>query len=620
MQESLLRSLTPIHLRWDGDLPRALEYDDIYFSAEDPRGEVQTVFIDANDLPSRFRHARRFAIGETGFGTGLNFFLTLGAWRRNAPAGAFLSYLSAEAHPLAPEDLQRALAAQGIPGADVNRLLAQYPPPVTGLHRLHFPEDRVVLTLVYGDAAPGFANVRGTVDAWFLDGFTPSRNPALWNIAVFRQVARLSRAGTTLGTFTAAGQVRRDLTASGFAVQRHSGFRGKRERLIGRFRAAVESDSAPAERVAVIGAGIAGLSTALALHDRGARVTVLDSHGVAAQTSGNPAALLSPHLSAGDTVRNALALAGMQATRALLSAAGTERDDGILRAEGIEHRGITRHAARRLARLAAADPRHAGGLYEVLRIDPDCPVLRYPQGVGVDLGAFCRRLAQGLEIRQRRVVTVAGAQMHAVLGYADGGQEAFDAIVIATGAGPALCPDQPRPLRVGGQLTRVRTRLRAIGRMALTGRGYCLPEHEGQHWLGATYRHDSADSGVHDADNTRNLHQLNWADPALESVTTVAVSGAWYGTRAVFRDRLPAVGGLDPGPATGEPGTAHGAAIGRVFVNLGHGSRGVLYAPLAAQLLADRIFDLPEVLPASLSACLSPLRFRKKDAPREPRT
>jgi len=609
----MLNPLTPVHLHWDGDQPRALEYEDIYFSAEDPRGEVQTVFIESNGLPVRFRHARRFAIGETGFGTGLNFFLTLDTWRQHAPSGAFLSYLSAEAHPLAPADLQRALRAQGIPELDVAGLLAQYPPPVSGLHRIHFPEDRVVLTLVYGDAAPEFARVRGKVDAWFLDGFAPSRNPALWNIAVFRQMARLSHAGTTLGTFTAAGQVRRDLAEAGFEVNRIAGFREKRERLVGRFRAEPDSAAVPMDRIAVIGAGIAGLSTAVALRDRGATVTILDPRGVAARTSGNPAALLSPHLSAGDSLRNALALAGMRATRALLSAVRVDGKDGVLRADGIEHRGITRHAARRLARLAAVDPRLAGNLYQALNADPRKPILRYPHGIGVDLGAFCRHLARGLDVRHRQVVSVDTGKRGAVLGYADGGQDLFDATVIATGAGPALYPGQPRPLHVGGQLTRIRTPLRTVGRMALTGRGYCLPEYEGQHWLGATFRHDSADSGVHDADNIENLRQLRWVDPALEAADEVAVSGAWYGTRAVFRDRLPAVGEAVPDPAVTAADGAPPMRTPRIFIHLGLGSRGVLYAPLAAQLLADRIFGLPEVLPGPLNDLLSPLRFRQKD-------
>ena len=610
----MLNPLTPVHLHWDGDLPRALEYEDIYFSAADPRGEVQTVFIEANELPFRFRNVRRFAIGETGFGTGLNFFLTLDTWRQHAPSGAFLSYVSAEAHPLAPAEIHRALRAQDIPETDIAVLLAQYPPPVSGLHRIHFPEDRVVLTLVYGDAAPEFARVRGKVDAWFLDGFAPSRNPALWNIAVFRQMARLSRAGTTLGTFTAAGQVRRDLAEAGFAVKRIPGFRGKRERLVGRFQTAPYPDTAPMDRIAVIGAGIAGLATAVALRERGATVTILDPRGVATRTSGNPAALLSPHLSAGDSLRNALALAGMRATRALLNALQVDGNDGVLRAEGIEHRGITRHAARRLARLAAVDPRLAGNLYQAVNKDPRKPILRYPQGIGVDLGAFCRHLAHGLDVRHRQVFSVDTGERGASLGYADGGQDLFDAVVIATGAGPALYPGQPRPLHVGGQLTRIRTPLRSVGRMALTGRGYCLPEYEGQHWLGATYRHDNADSGVHDADNVENLRQLHWVDPALEAAEEVVVSGAWYGTRAVFRDRLPAVGEAHPDPAVYAPDGARPTGTPRVFIHIGLGSRGVLYAPLAGQLLADRIFGLPEVLPEPLSELLSPARFRHKEA------
>lgn len=594
--------LAPAHLEWDGDQPRAVDYDDRYFSAQDPKGEVRAVFIEANRLPQRFANARRFAIGETGFGTGLNFCLTLETWREHAPPNAFLSYLSAEAHPLAPADLTRSLRAQGIADGDIGTLLAQYPPPLSGLHRIHFPADRVVLTLVYGDAAPALARVQGRVDAWFLDGFAPSCNPALWNLAVFRQLGRLSGQGTTLGTFTAAGQVRRDLEEVGFALHKEPGFAGKRERLIGVFPQGQPPAAGP-ERVAVIGAGIAGLSTACDLRARGLSPTLFDPHGAGKRASGNPAALLTPHLSAGEALRNALTLSGMRATQALLGTAGVTSRDRIVLARGVEHRGITRHAARRLAHLAASDPGLSGGLFAVRSGEPDLPVIFYPDALGIDLGEYCRHLGTDFELRDRLVRTVQSSADSVTVDAGDG-PEAFDAVVIATGAGAmGLVRGQPRPSVVGGQMTRIRTPLTALGDFALAGKGYCLPARDGQHWLGATYRRDAGSAGVRHADNAENLRALRWVDPALEDPAAVEVTGAWYGQRAVFPDRLPMVGAVPGQTVTG------GDSLPRTFLNLGYGSRGLLYAALGAQWLADRLCGLPEPLPDTLARLFSPTRF-----------
>jgi tRNA 5-methylaminomethyl-2-thiouridine biosynthesis bifunctional protein len=593
-------ALAPARLGWEHDRPRSLAYADVYFSAQDPAGEVQTVFIDANDLPARFRTARRFSIGETGFGTGLNFSLTLDAWRRHAPRGAFLSYLSVEAHPLTPSDLARSLQGLGIPQTDIRRLLEQYPPSVTGLHRLHFPEERVALTLVYGDATPSLAQVRGFVDAWFLDGFAPSRNPEMWNLALFRQLARLSTNGTTFGTFTAAGQVRRDLEEVGFSVKKAPGFGGKRERSLGVFRAGTRPPSIP-QTVAIAGAGIAGLTVAAALRDRGVAVTLFDPKGPGGRASGNPAALLTPHLAADDPARNALSLAGIRATQALVHGTGADAVPDLLLARGVEHRGISAHAARRLARLLSLDPRDTGGLFAVLSPRVGRPILFYPDGLGLDLGGFCAHLARDLPQERRsvdRLLVTADGPVCEIAGEL----RPFDTLIVATGTRlPNGLPGQPQPAVVGGQMTRVSGSLAVSAARALTGQGYCLPERAGQHWLGATYRRDGV-HGIRMEDDAENLRHLSWLDQSLRQANT---TGAWYGERAVFSDRLPVVGPCVPTADTnGCPARQHG-----VWLNLGYGSRGLLYAPLLGQWLADHICGLPEPLPAALSALFDPARL-----------
>ena len=661
-----MQLLAQAQLQWNGKVPKSTRHHDIYFSADNPRAEVETVFIAANDLPRRFAQCRRFAIGETGFGSGLNFFLTLATWRRHAPAQSFLSYLSAEAYPMTPDDLRQTLRGQQIAEADIDVLLAQYPPPLSGLHRIEWARDRVSLTLVYGDAAPQLAQVQGQVDAWFLDGFAPRHNPELWNLAVFQQLARLSRSGTTLATFTAAGHVRRDLQAAGFTMTKQPGYGRKRERLTGYFSGQNENTKpsavSPAATaalasttgnsagpIAVIGAGIAGLCVAQALRQRQVEVQIFDPLGGGHGASGNPAALLTPHLSAGlsNANHNALALAGMRATWALINRLSTTEQAQIILARGVEHHGITHHAARRLAALKAHDPALLGNLYQpLIGIEDDYPAVFYPAGLGINMGEYCRILSADMPLLPLSVQAVEADNTSARLKTTAGTQE-FSAVIVATGASrPPLFSTLPTPTLVGGQMTCVAGTIPALRDHALTGQGYALPACANGHWLGATYRRDSPYRGLLPADDLANLRNLRWIDPGLAETGAARLCGSWYGERAVFRDRLPAVGPLTHAtlssnvseasapamapamasamaPAMGTamapsmppvmtPAAAQAEAehhISRVYLNLGFGSRGLLYAPLCGAWLADHICGLPEAISIKNSALFHPIRF-----------
>lgn len=218
------------------NVPRSEIFDDIYFSPADGLAETDHVFLKGNALPQAWQGKPRFTIAETGFGTGLNI---LSAWKlfeETAEPGQCLDMISVEKFPLKPQQIAEYLAHwQDFFGMRVERLCAIYPLLTPGFHRLHLAPN-ITLTLVFDDVNAALPRIQAEVDAWFLDGFKPSSNPEMWSEKVFAEMARLSKPGATLATFTSAGFVRRGLTAAGFQVEKIPGFGTKREMTVGVFK------------------------------------------------------------------------------------------------------------------------------------------------------------------------------------------------------------------------------------------------------------------------------------------------------------------------------------------------------------------------------------------------
>lgn len=218
-------------------------YDDIYFSAQGGLAEKNYVFLGGNDLPARWAGRAAFAVCETGFGTGLSFLATAKAFSETAAPGQRLDYVGIEKHPLAPGEIRAALGHwRAEIGARIfDEFLENYPLRTPGFHRILFALDNaavIALTLVFDDvntALPEF-DVPAGIDAWFLDGFTPAKNPQMWSEILFSEMARLSAPGAGFATFTAAGAVRRGLEAAGFRVEKRPGFGYKHDMLAGALR------------------------------------------------------------------------------------------------------------------------------------------------------------------------------------------------------------------------------------------------------------------------------------------------------------------------------------------------------------------------------------------------
>ncbi|MCD1263248.1 5-methylaminomethyl-2-thiouridine methyltransferase [Shinella sumterensis] len=220
-------------LDWhEGDMPYSRAFDDHFYCRSDGRLECGHVFLDGNDLPRRWQRDGTFRIGELGFGTGLNLCETWRQWRESAPEGASLHFTSFELFPMARADIDRALAHWPEIDRERSLLAEKWPDAPTGRVEIAL-EPRVRLTVVCGAALDSLNDEKEPFDAWYLDGFAPSRNPDMWSPELMQAVFRLTAAGGRFATYAAAGFVRRNLAAAGFTVERRPGFAGKREMLCG---------------------------------------------------------------------------------------------------------------------------------------------------------------------------------------------------------------------------------------------------------------------------------------------------------------------------------------------------------------------------------------------------
>lgn len=616
-------------------VPVSQRFNDPYFDADDGLAESRAVFLAGNDLPQRAAGRRFFAIGETGFGTGLNFLAAWQGWAGTAPPDGRLLFLSVDAYPLARRDLVRALSGWPELAPQAAALAEAYPPqPGPGLHRLRLAAGRVMLMLLVAEAA-ALSRLDGRMDAWFLDGFAPARNPQMWRPQVLAAVAALSGPGTTLASFTAAGQVRRTLTAAGFTVERRPGFQGKRHRIIGRMAGPDPAPPGSVRRAAVVGAGIAGASAAYALRRRGIDVTVVEAGPAAAGgASGNPAGIVVPNPTAGPAAAGAFSCAAFAETRGVIA--------GLTADVGQHWCGVLDVAADdpagRVPRLLAQDGQGdtaiaaltAAAASDAAGVRLDRPAIRFATAGRVAPGALCAALLADCDLR-------CGTALHQLqpgdagwrLLAADGARLAdADLVVLATGPGvtairqAAWLPVLPRR----GQVTLVPRPAPARGlRQVLSGGCYVLPAGGDLLCLGATYTApDPADAtlqAVRDRDHQANRAAVATAFPALGLSAATPVAGGRAALRATTPDRQPVVGPVPDRDAVIAAATGDGAGLETtglpgLFVLGGLGSRGLTTAILAAEIIACEALGEPGPVLRDQRRMLHPARFLLRDLKR----
>ncbi|WP_085647492.1 MULTISPECIES: bifunctional tRNA (5-methylaminomethyl-2-thiouridine)(34)-methyltransferase MnmD/FAD-dependent 5-carboxymethylaminomethyl-2-thiouridine(34) oxidoreductase MnmC [unclassified Pseudomonas] len=641
-------------LDWDDQgRPRSRVFDDVYFSDQSGLDETRYVFLEQNRLAERFAAlpaGGRLVIGETGFGTGLNFLCAWQLFEQHAVPGARLHFVSVEKFPLSPADLQRALALWPDLKPFCDQLLKHYVAIHQGFQRIVLDNGRVTLTLLIGDALEQLPQLDGQIDAWFLDGFAPAKNPEMWTAELFAELARLAAPGSTISTFTSTGWVRRLLNAAGFKMKRTPGIGHKWEILRGEFLGWPQDVPLPVadkpwfarpapfngeRRALVIGAGLAGCATAASLAARGWQVSLLERHdAVAQEASGNPQGVLYLKLSAHGTALSQLIVSGFGYTRRLLETLqrGTDWDDC-----GVLQLAFNEKEHERQAQLAAAFPEDLLQWLDQPEAQARAGIglahggLYYPEGGWVHPPALCQ--AQSTQPG----VTLLPHQEAVELRKVDGQWQAFDGerliatapVVVLAGAADIKRFPQSADLplkRIRGQITRLAqtTQSQALTSV-VCAEGYVAPARLGEHTLGASFDFNSDDLTPTTAEHLGNLAMLEEISTDLVARLHVSeLDAESLQGRAAFRctspDYLPIVGPLADREAFTEAYRALSKDARQVpdiacpwldglYVNSGHGSRGLITAPLSGELLAAWLDNEPLPLPRGVAEACHPNRF-----------
>ncbi|MEK7438345.1 MAG: bifunctional tRNA (5-methylaminomethyl-2-thiouridine)(34)-methyltransferase MnmD/FAD-dependent 5-carboxymethylaminomethyl-2-thiouridine(34) oxidoreductase MnmC [Pseudomonadota bacterium] len=635
--------LVPAELAFDAEgTPYSPVYGDVYHSAESGPGQAQQVFIAGNGLPRRWARARVFTIVETGFGLGLNFLATWRAWRADPARCERLHYVSIEKHPYDREALAALHRRYSEFAPLAGQLQNAWPPLVPGLHRLHFEDEALTLTLAFGDVGELAPRLRLGADAYYLDGFAPRLNPDMWLPALMQSLANLARPGATVATYSSATPVREALEAAGFRMEKCPGYGRKREMLRGTYqpwRAQALAGARGKRHAIVIGAGIAGAAICEHLARRGWHIDLIESRALPdAQAPAKYAGVFHPHISRDDCILSRTARNGyLYAIERWLALERSGLELTWSRCGVLQLAGDAEQEQRMIAAVAAMDfP--AGFLQYLARGEAElhagCELVSggwwYP-GAGWmrPLSLIAAQIAAAGPGLQAHF----GARVESI-GYAGGCWQALDAagkriaaapvLVLANSNDAARLAPVAQPLQqTRGQVSYLPDAAMRAPRAVLTGSGYVLPALDGVIVTGSTYERDNSDPEPQVQSHAENLQRLAQMLPQARVLADAAQLDGAVGFRCAAPDHLPLVGALpDVDAARAHKKALSGADLADLprrnglYCATAYASRGLVWAALAGELLASLIEGEPLPLEGDLADALDPGRFVMKQARR----
>ncbi len=611
-------------LSWSTGQPHCQRFDDIYFT-EESLAESSYVFLGLNDLEEKFGSSKEdFTIAELGFGTGLNFFLSWRLFASKSNTDLKLNYISVEKFPLSLDELKKSWELWPELRQYSLELEAKLPNLQPGFHRVNLGDGRISLTLLYADVIEALKNIEcKKVDAWFLDGFAPQKNPEMWSDEVLDGISRLSSNGTSLGTFTAAGFIKRGLSERGWEVQKVKGYGRKRDSIKAVFKKEREKSSRQPwfslnnlkkqrnTEALVIGAGLAGCWTAYNLKRKGLKVTLIERNPeIAKAASGNPAGLALPYLSLENDLRHRFYIGAFDYSRRELKRFFPELDYQ----EGVIHKtDKTEEYRKSFAELSVPE--------ELATIISEKEIL-FPKALRLPPAELCRKLLEGISVVVNSDAVSLERKESLWNLKSSSGVNFESELVVVCNSYDALnfsCLDWLPLNQVRGEVVVVEdpAPLKKADR-PISGNSYFLPLGQNRYLIGSSYDYEFLDPEP-SLEIQKKIFDKSQQEFGIFSENAKIISSR-VGFRAATYDRIPYAGAVPDidfmldayadykkgFKAEEYPDCNY---LNGLYVNVGHGSRGLVSAPVCAEIISSLIFSEPLPLEKDIIDSLMPNRW-----------
>lgn len=666
-----MATVTPAKIEWRDGLPFSTEFNDVYFSVHGAIDESQHVFIEGNQLLHDWKkiNQKQFYIAELGFGSGLNFLNTAHHWKQHlsqAKTSAYLNYIAIEKHPFILSDLIKTCALWPELSEFSEKLINNYPSQTYGRHQILFKQWNLSLTLILMPVEDALSDLideseyqqhKTKIDHWYLDGFAPTKNTSMWGSKVANKIARLSKVGTRLATYTVAGMVKRPLVDAGFVITKKKGFAKKREMLTAKL-ATVFSSTSPTKfinlkhqkpwlnisltksfaptrenKIAIIGAGIAGCTLAYSLTQKGFCCELFETNSkIAQQASGAAAGIFHPQLTSDMNIGSQFNWQAYLVLLNFLSDLGSQEKHDIILSSGVERLLKNEILAKNLIDLSQSI-----GLTKWIKpgrlFSNNKRSITFPHSAAIDMSAFCKLLINKIPdgrllIRSDTEVLDLQRDKGKWTLLTETSQSNYSQVVFCGGANSKLL-DKLNISRANisrGQTCNFQSeKLAQEIKHTLMESIYLVPGKNNQFLLGTTFE-NFVDDELNQASqidmlnrSTQLLQELSLPYLTPDEIDSVELNGS-VGYRLHSKDRMPLVGPavdkeklLRDFTHLGQTRLCRGSIsyynLPGLWINTAYGSHGLLFSLLSSHHLVSLMTNNISPLSTTLSQAIHPVRF-----------